>query len=241
MNSIFSLFDRITPIYDQMNKIMSFGKDKYWRKKLLSYVPWKKHKTLCVLDVACGTGAISEILLKEAENYNQACCCWMLDPSSEMLAYARTRCYTLMPFFEMHFLKGYAEAIPLPSRCAHVYICGFGLRNVQNRSFALQEAFRILVPNGVLLILEFSFEVLPSLAWAYRCYLMHGIPLIGKWIGKDQQAYQYLSDSILKFPSPHVILKECFQTGFEKIFYTTLQAGLVQLYYAQKPYDSLHI
>ncbi|ETZ05145.1 MULTISPECIES: ubiquinone/menaquinone biosynthesis methyltransferase [Holospora] len=241
MNSIASLFDRIAPIYDQMNKIMSLGRDDYWRRFLISYIPWSAYSDFSAIDMACGTGAITDFFLQEAKIQQKSCVCWMIDPSTEMLKRAKVRKYSMMPCTKLHFLKGYAESVPLPSKMTEVYLCGFGVRNMENRFLAFQEAFRLLKPKGILLMLEFSFEVIPILAWAYRRYLLYGIPFLGKWIAKDFSAYQYLSDSILEFPSSGIILKECSQAGFENSQCIPMEGGIVQLYYAQKPNDSLQI
>ena len=237
MNFTVSLFDRIAPIYDQMNKIMSFGQDGYWRKALVSYIPWNKKPKLYVIDMACGTGALTQALLKQGKIQNQFSACWMMDPSTAMLEQAKQRKYDETWCKEIHFLQGYAESVMLPSNIAHVYMSGFGLRNMENRMLALQEAFRLLKPGGIVLMLEFSFEVLPALAWAYRLYLLYGIPFLGKWLAKEELAYEYLSESICKFPPPSMIVHECLQEGFQNVGYVPMCAGIVQLYYAHRPND----
>ncbi|PPE03691.1 ubiquinone/menaquinone biosynthesis methyltransferase [Holospora curviuscula] len=235
MHSTSSLFDRIAPVYDQMNKIMSLGQDDYWRKTLVSHIPWSKYSNFSIIDMACGTGAMTEAVLEQTEMHTRSCNFWMIDPSKEMLNRAKQRNYNRTSFAEINFVQAYAECVRLPSEIAQVYVCAFGLRNMKSRTLALKEAFRLLTPEGSLLILEFSFEVLPSLAWAYRYYLLHGIPFLGRWLAGDAEAYEYLSNSIYEFPPPSVILDECSQAGFQNSQCIPLCSGIVQLYSAQRP------
>jgi demethylmenaquinone methyltransferase/2-methoxy-6-polyprenyl-1,4-benzoquinol methylase len=102
---------------------------------------------------------------------------------------------------------------------------------MDDRRKAMEEAHRILRPDGVIIILEFSPEVSPSIGIPYHYYLTYGIPWLGKYIAHNEAAYRYLSESIAAFPSPHVIVTELAVVGFVSVCCIPLSAGVVQLYY----------
>lgn len=232
MKDISSLFDRIAPVYDQMNTVMSFGQDAYWRKCLVARFPWDPEQKLTVVDMSCGTGALTKSVLQEASLRNQSMDCWMIDPSKSMLNQSQLHTSSIVSVYK---IQAWAEDVPLACDHVDVYICGFGLRNMENRFKALQEAYRIVRPGGVVLMLEFSTEVTPTMAWAYRQYLTRGIPILGRHLAQDEAAYQYLSDSIQNFPSSAIISSEFSQAGFEKIVSIPITFGIVQLYHAVRP------
>lgn len=225
------IFDRIAPFYDAMNTMMSLGQDQLWRRIVLGYIPWNSEKSISIVDMACGTGALSDLLLQEAALRNQPLTLWMMDPSHAMLEKSCLSPVCHHIDTQISAVHSYAEDIPLPCHSVDVYICAFGLRNMDNRTQAMKEAHRILRPKGIVVILEFSSEVCPSIAIPYHYYRTYAIPWLGKHIARDEAAYRYLSESIAAFPSPTIIVTELASVGFTSVCCIPLSSGVVQLYH----------
>lgn len=234
MTTTTHVFDRIASRYDLMNTIMSLGQDQLWRRMILGYIPWNSTQPISIVDMACGTGALSNLLLQESGLRNQPLNLWMMDPSRAMLEnlHLSPVCHHIDT--QTYTVHAYAEDIPLPCHSVDVYVCAFGLRNMGDRKKAMEEAHRILRPEGILVILEFSPEVSPSIAIPYHYYLTYGIPWLGKHIAHDEAAYRYLSESISAFPSPNTIMTELAIVGFSSLSCIPLSAGVLQLYYGMR-------
>jgi len=185
---IVKIFDEIAPTYDLVNRIVSFGSDKIWRKKAikeaLKFLP-KNPKTL---DVACGSGDMIAEWKKYTNNIIG------LDASKGMLKVAKKR------FPNINFYQGLAQKLPFEAESFDCLSISFGLRNVVEIQKAISEFYRVLKPNGILLILEFTkAEKNTSLKKAINFYSNKILPKIGGIISKNKEAYEYLPNSIEKF------------------------------------------
>lgn len=218
-----------------MNTVMSWGQDNHWRTALTQKIAWPRRRKCQILDMACGTGALSLHLLQEAQLQGIESVLSAVDPSASMLQKAQDRLEEWGVPGQVQLMEGSGEDIPLESESIHLYTCGFGLRNMKDRSKSLEEAYRVLHPGGQALYLEFSKETLPVLQPGYEAYLKTVVPALGRWFAQDEAAYQYLCDSILEFPQPEYILAELTDVGFHRVKRTGLFFGIVQIYEAYKP------
>lgn len=199
------MFNRIAPTYDLLNRILSLGIDRRWRKKTIERLGISERSV--VLDLACGTGD----LMAEAARRN-ALALFGIDPSKEMLLRARFKLrYALT---RTYYLESFGEELPLRSDlCTHAMIA-FGIRNVQERARAFAELFRVLKSGGVLAVLEFTPLDRKWIAWLFNLYFERLLPVIGGMISRDRQAYEYLPDSVARFVSAGDLQREAEQAGF---------------------------
>ncbi len=185
---IVKMFDEIAPSYDIVNRIVSFGSDKLWRKiaikKSLKHLP----KNPKILDVACGSGDMIEEWKKYTDNIIG------LDPSQKMLEVARKR------FPEIKFYQGLAQNLPFNDESFDVISISFGIRNVVEIQKAIEEFARVLKKEGILLILEFTKpEKKSTIRNCIDFYSNKILPKIGGIISGNKEAYEYLPNSIQKF------------------------------------------
>lgn len=224
-NFVRKKFDRIVKKYDLVNFIGSLGQDYFWRKRVSFLI---RQTPLPVLDLCCGPFTLSLSILKETPFPLFA-----LDLSMEMLLYGKTK---LSPREKelVYPVCGDAENLPFKSETFGTLSIAFGLRNLPNRKKALKEFYRVLKPQGVLIILEFSLPKNFFFKKLYCFYLTKYLPFLGRILTGDKEAYEYLADSIQRFPSPEELKEMLLETGFEKIAYKSLTLGIVTLYWAIK-------
>lgn len=231
------IFDRVAPYYDKMNDILSLGFHHRWKRTLVESLPWGQYKDQVpvVLDCACGTGDLGQLILSKAQSLEQRICVMGLDPSPCMLAQARMK---LQDAGQVCWIEACAEHIPLPEEAVDIYLIGFGLRNVENRKQALQEALRVVKPGGTFFCLEFTPEVHPGVNWAYQPYRRYGLPFLGRLFAKDPESYEYLAQSIAAFPSPVLLSMELSQAGWSDIDYKTLDLGIAAIHTGTKQHEN---
>jgi demethylmenaquinone methyltransferase/2-methoxy-6-polyprenyl-1,4-benzoquinol methylase len=216
-------FAKISERYVVTNHVLSLGIDILWRKKAARIVrDWQPRR---VLDLATGSGDLAmEISRKspQAEIIGADFC-------PEMLETARKR---QLPRIEWMV----ADAMNLPFSVGEfdVVTVAFGLRNMASWPDALREMARVLRPGGHLLVLDFSLPRLPGVRGAYRFYLHKVMPRVAGWITRQRQAYDYLSQSIEKFPSGADMTALMQQSGFASARATPLSLGVASIYLAQK-------
>ncbi len=187
-NKIIKMFDEIAPSYDVVNKVVSFGNDKRWREKAITKTIQYSFKTPQVLDVACGSGDMIEVWIKYTNKIIG------LDPSSGMLKVARQR------FNDIQFYQGLAQNLPFENESFDILSISFGIRNVVEIEKAIEEFYRVLKKDGILLILEFTKPDKTSpISNAINFYSNKILPKIGGIISGNKEAYQYLPDSIQNF------------------------------------------
>ena len=221
------MFDNIAPRYDFLNHFLSVGIDRLWRKKAIRIL--SKFNTGLLLDVATGTGdfAIAASKLKPSMIVG-------FDISEQMLNVGRVKAEKLGLGTLIEFVKGDSEAMPFTDGQFDAITVAFGVRNFENLEKGLCEFYRVLNPNGVAVILEFSKPKYFPFKQFYFFYFFTILPLIGKLVSKDSSAYSYLPESVLAFPDDQVFLSILKSCGFSRTQQKRLTFGIATIYIAQK-------
>ena len=218
------VFGSVASRYDIMNDVMSGGIHRLWKDAMMDWLAPRSGQKL--LDVAGGTGDIAYRFLKRAGQGHAT----VLDLTEEMLVEGRKRAEANQMIDQLDWSVGDAMALPFPDNSFDVYTISFGIRNVTRPQDALNEAFRVLRPGGRLMVLEFSQIPNPAMQWAYDRYSFNLIPLMGQLIANDRDSYQYLVESIRKFPDQDMFLNMVRSAGFENAKYRNLTAGVACLH-----------
>lgn len=218
------VFGSVARRYDIMNDVMSAGVHRVWKDAMMDWLAPRTDQRL--LDVAGGTGDIAFRFLKRAGQAQVT----VLDLTAEMLEAGKKRAVTERMDGQLQWVVGDAMALPFEDNFFDVYTISFGIRNVTRPQEALNEAFRVLRPGGRLMVLEFSQIPNDMLQWVYDLYSFNVIPLMGKIIADDQASYQYLVESIRKFPDQDSFLYMLHKAGFENAKYRNLSMGVACLH-----------
>ncbi len=218
------VFGSVARRYDTMNDVMSAGVHRVWKDAMMDWLAPRTDQRL--LDVAGGTGDIAFRFLKRAGQAQVT----VLDLTAEMLEVGKNRAVTERMDGQLQWVVGDAMALPFEDNFFDVYTISFGIRNVTRPQEALNEAFRVLRPGGRLMVLEFSQIPNDMLQWVYDLYSFNVIPLMGKIIADDQASYQYLVESIRKFPDQDSFLYMLHKAGFENAKYRNLSMGVACLH-----------
>lgn len=225
---VINVFDSVADSYDLMNDLMSAGVHRLWKNQLIRQI--RPRPEYAYLDVAGGTGDIA-FRIREKTGPAKITLC---DLNAEMLRVGRDRATDRGWLNDFEWIVGNAEALPVESESADVYTISFGLRNVTHIDDALREAWRVLKPGGRFFCLEFSRVDEPMLAKLYDAYSYKVIPRIGQMVAKDRDSYQYLVESIRKFPPQKALEKRLYQAGFDKVKITNLSFGVAAIHQAWK-------
>lgn len=221
---VHGVFSRVASRYDVMNDLMSVGIHRLWKDAMMDWLAPRPGQRL--LDVAGGTGDIAFRFLRRAPGA-QATVCDMTHP---MLVEGRKRAEAAQLADRLQWVTGDAMALPFPDASFDVYTISFGIRNVTRIPDALAEAYRVLRPGGRLMVLEFSQIPVPMLQWAYDRYSFNVIPLMGQIVANDRDSYQYLVESIRKFPDQETFLSMIRDAGFARASYRNLSMGIAALH-----------
>ncbi len=219
------VFSSVAGNYDLMNDLMSGGLHRLWKDALVRRMEPKAGMTL--LDVAGGTGDIALRLHRKTEGKAKIIVC---DINQEMLEQGKIKALDQGVVSGMTWVTGNAEALPFPDRSVDRYSIAFGLRNVTRIDQALREAARVLKPGGRFFCMEFSPGVVPALKPLYEAYCVNVLPLLGEFVAKDREAYQYLAESILKFPEQAVLAKRMEKAGLSRAKWTDLTGGIAVIH-----------
>lgn len=223
------VFDSVADNYDIMNDLMSGGVHHLWKDRLITMIrPQDGEK---FLDVAGGTGDIAFRIKKKTPDSNITIC----DLNQHMLSVGRDRAIDKGWMNDFTWATGNADSLPFPDASFDVYTIAFGLRNVTHIDTALKEAARVLKPGGRFFCLEFGQVQNPMLARAYDTYSRHVIPKIGKYVAKDEDSYQYLVESIRKFPRAEGLCDRMKDAGFSRAASTALTGGIVHIHKGTTP------
>jgi demethylmenaquinone methyltransferase/2-methoxy-6-polyprenyl-1,4-benzoquinol methylase len=221
------VFAKVAPRYDLMNDLMSGGLHRLWKSDLLAWLaPPKSAVPYALLDVAGGTGDVAFRFLDGAGQGAGAVVC---DISAEMIETGRMRAEGRE---RLAFVRGNAEVLPFADRSFDAYIIAFGIRNLTLIDLGLAEAFRVLKPGGRFLCLEFSSVEVPMLDTLYDFYSFNAIPVLGGLVAGESAAYQYLVESIRRFPDQNSFMRLIEDAGFERVQYRNLTGGIAALHSA---------
>ncbi|MDJ0949819.1 MAG: bifunctional demethylmenaquinone methyltransferase/2-methoxy-6-polyprenyl-1,4-benzoquinol methylase UbiE [Alphaproteobacteria bacterium] len=222
-----AVFDSVAPRYDLMNDLMSGGLHRLWKAALIDRL--MPRPGMALLDLAGGTGDIAFRFLDAVKRQGHAV---VLDASPAMLAVGRDRAMDRGLLGAIEWISGDAEALPFPDRTFDACTIAFGLRNVTHKDRALAEARRVLRPGGRFLCLEFSHVVLPLLDQLYRRYSFSVVPWLGAQVAGDREAYEYLVESIRRFPDQETLSGMIATAGLERVQLRNLSGGIAALHSA---------
>ena len=229
---IVGMFDDIASTYDRANRVLSMGIDIQWRKKGCdkAFEILNTKSLGQVTDVATGTGDLLIYWKEQAKKNAVEIKKYVgIDPSVGMLEVAKTK----VDFAE--FIEGKAQELPIEDESTDVISISYGIRNVVDRVEALQEFYRALKPNGIVMILEFTKQDRSSLLDKIVDFGMKKVlPKIGGFISKNYEAYQYLPESIEEFLTTEMLSTELEEAGFEMKYTKSFSMGISTLLVAQK-------
>jgi demethylmenaquinone methyltransferase/2-methoxy-6-polyprenyl-1,4-benzoquinol methylase len=223
------VFDRVARRYDLMNDLMSAGVHRLWKDATAARLNPQPGEV--IVDCAGGTGDMARRIAGLAHRAQQRrggpdAQVMVIDYNAEMLAAGREK--GAPP--EVTWTVGDAQALPLPDARADAYVIAFGIRNVTDVQKALNEARRVLKPGGRFLCLEFSRPVTEALQKAYDAYSFKVIPAVGQAVAGDRESYQYLVESIRRFPDQRTFAGMIEQAGFSRVTWTNFTGGVAALH-----------
>lgn len=222
------MFDGIAPRYDFMNRFLSVGIDKLWRRKAIAL--FKKDQPQRLLDVATGTGDMAIMaarIIKPQQIIG-------IDISEGMLAFGRKKIAKekLQTTITLH--PGDGETINFPSDSFDGVMVAFGVRNFENLEKGLQEILRVMKPGAQLVVLEFSKPQWPVIKQFYNLYMGVIAPQLARWFNQNKKAYQYLNESAKAFPDRRQFTAILERVGFSNTYYKPLTLGICCIYSARK-------
>jgi len=221
------MFDTISENYDGLNRVISFGIDVKWRKKVLQLVSDKNPKT--VLDIATGTGDLAILMTNTTAEKIIG-----LDISAGMLEVGRNKIKSKNLSDKIEMILADSENMPFEDNTFDAITVAFGVRNFENLEKGLAEILRVLKPNGIFVILETSVPDKTPYKQGYTFYSKNILPLIGKLFSKDNSAYQYLSESASVFPYGEALNNILRKIGFIEVKSMPQTFGVATIYSASK-------
>ncbi len=221
------MFDTISKNYDGLNRVISFGIDIKWRKKVVDLVSKTNPKK--ILDVATGTGDLAINLSKTGASEIIG-----LDISAGMLNVGRHKITAKKLDDIIHMVQGDSESLPYEKNYFDAITVAFGVRNFENLEKGLSEIFRVLKPGGIFVILETSIPTKTPYKQSYKFYSKTVLPLVGKLFSKDKSAYSYLSESAAAFPYGEVLNNILRKIGFIEVIDNPQTFGVATIYTATK-------
>jgi demethylmenaquinone methyltransferase / 2-methoxy-6-polyprenyl-1,4-benzoquinol methylase len=223
-----TMFDRIAFRYDFMNRFLSAGIDRRWRRKAIKELVSTQPKK--ILDVATGTGdfALTSYNILRPEKITG------IDISEGMLEIGRKKVISSGLEDKIELLNGDSEAIFFNEDSFDAVTVAFGVRNFENLEKGLSEIKRVLRPGGKLIVLECTKPSLPVIKQLYQFYMKFVTPKIGKIIAKNNDAYLYLNNSVQQFPEKESFIHILNQLGYRHSFYKTLSLGICTIYCGEK-------
>jgi demethylmenaquinone methyltransferase/2-methoxy-6-polyprenyl-1,4-benzoquinol methylase len=218
------VFNSVADQYDIMNDVMSAGVHRIWKNSLIDSI--NPRPGMHLLDVAGGTGDIAFRFMDAAKGSTVTVC----DINAEMLRVGAERASKKGYADRSEFICGDAMKLPFGDRSMDAYTIAFGIRNVTRIEEALAEAYRVLKPGARFHCLEFSPAVVPVLQKAYDAYSFKFIPAMGQMVAQDRDSYQYLVESIRRFPAPEKFDQMIKDAGFSRSSWRSMSAGVVAIH-----------
>lgn len=225
------VFHKVAKRYDIMNDVMSAGLHRVWKNAMVAALNPRKDPGYKVLDVAGGTGDIAFRIIEASDRLAHAT---VLDINGSMLAVGAERAAKKGLSDNITFVEANAEELPFEGNSFDAYTIAFGIRNVPHIEVALKEAHRVLKRGGRLLVLEFSEVDMPLLDRFYDQWSFKAIPQFGRMITGDAEPYQYLVESIRKFPNQRDFAAMISKAGFSCVTFTNYTGGIAALHSAWK-------
>ena len=222
------MFDRVAPKYDFLNRLLSLRQDTVWRSQMVKAARLKKDSN--ILDVACGTCDVS---LEAGSQLRGRARITGLDFSFGMLELGQKK-PRQKNNKNIALINGDALYLPFRPGIFDAVFIAFGIRNIMNRQAALCEFLTVLKKEGQLAVLELTTPEKWILRSFYLLYFQKLLPLIGSFFSKDKNAYQYLPDSVLKFPSPMEFAAVMKEAGFKQVRFKPMTFGIVTLFIGVK-------
>ncbi len=219
------VFSSVASNYDIMNDLMSLGFHRLWKKRFVEIIDLKKGDIL--LDVGSGSGDIAYELIKQKISAKL----FLLDLNKDMLDQGKKR---IKKHNQINFIIGNAEKLNFNNNYFDKYTISFCLRNVTNYVASIKEAYRVLKPGGKYCCLEFSNPKSSLISSSYKIYKSNILPLLGKIVAKDKNAYKYLSESIDLFPDQEELKNILISCGFTKVNSVNLFNGIVAIHTGYK-------
>jgi demethylmenaquinone methyltransferase / 2-methoxy-6-polyprenyl-1,4-benzoquinol methylase len=221
------MFNNIAWRYDLLNHLLSFGIDRYWRRKSISFL--KNSRPAVILDIATGTAdlALAAVKLHPLKIFG-------VDISEDMLEIGRKKIRKKRLQEKIELLEGDSEKLFFEDNKFDAVTVGFGVRNFQDLEKGLAEMLRVLKPGGTSVILEFSRPGNRIINKLYELYSAKISPKIGTMISKDNAAYAYLHDSVNAFPSGKDFITILESIGYKNAKYHPLTFGIATVYIATK-------
>lgn len=224
------VFDSVAAQYDLMNDVMSGGVHRLWKDAMVNWLAPRPGAR--ILDVAGGTGDIAFRILDKSARKGAPAEVVVADINYEMLHVGQDRAFDTrgQKPNPMAWVTADAEKLPFEDGTMEGYTIAFGIRNVTHVDKALAEAYRVLGRGGRFLCLEFSEVQVPGFDKLYDTWSFHGIPRLGELITKDRESYQYLVESIRKFPNQKTFAGLIAEAGFEQVRVRNLSGGIAALH-----------
>lgn len=222
-SDVASMFDDVAARYDVTNDVLSLGQVYVWRAAVREAL--EARPGLKILDIAAGTGTSSAAYAAVGADVVP------LDFSTGMVAVGKER-HPKLPF-----IAGDATALPFADNTFDAVTISFGLRNVNDPSLALREMLRVTKPGGRLVVCEFSTPTWPPFRALYEFYLGKVLPFFSSAVSSDDEAYDYLTESILAWPNQQDFAAQVQQAGWRKVAFRNLSGGIVALHRGTKPID----
>ena len=228
-----AVFHNVADRYDLMNDLMSMGVHRLWKSAMVAELAPPKTGTrpYRVLDMAGGTGDIAERIIDASVGYAEVV---VSDINTDMLRVGADRAKSWRFPAQASFVAANAEELPFADNSFDAYTIAFGIRNVPRIERALEEAHRVLKRGGKFLCLEFSSADLPILADIYKVFSDRVIPPMGRLVTGDREPYQYLVESIRKFPRPEQFSAMLTAAGFKRVTHTAYTGNIAALHAAWK-------
>jgi demethylmenaquinone methyltransferase/2-methoxy-6-polyprenyl-1,4-benzoquinol methylase len=232
--TIQSMFNHIAKRYDLTNAVLSLSLHKRWNRALVRHVLQQTPSQHVLLDLCSGTGDIAFDYLRITRS---SCHAYFIDFSSQMLEYAKRKA-TQFSFPHPHqfsYIEANVQQLPFSNQFADCATMAYGIRNVQDPTLCFQDVFRVLKPGGCFGILELTRPRYRILRLGHQLYLRTLMPILGKLLTDNKQAYQYLCQSIQTFLAPQELEKLLKMNGFVRTQSYSLTGGIATILIAHKP------
>lgn len=228
------MFAQIAPRYDLMNHLLSLGIDIRWRQRVIKTL--RLDGQLPILDCCTGTGDLALMLARHLKGRVEVVGTDFCPP---MLERAIEKWQHKQPHLPLRFLEADAQQLPFEANSFQAVTVAFGLRNVQDTDQGLKEMIRVCAARGQVAVLEFSTPTLPGLKQLYQAYFRHVLPRLGQRLAKnDLDAYEYLPNSVIEFPSGRALADQMERNGLEQVSVMPLTFGIASLYVGTKPLEA---